>query len=78
METTEQRLARLEENGYFLETHLKELDQQIVAQQTQLEALVKKVEQVQNSLAEIRSLLAEPRQARQEEPVPPHHIAKFW
>lgn len=78
MDSSEQRLTRLEENGYFMETRLKALDEQIAEQQAQLGNLAKSVERLQAKMGEIRDFLAQTRSGSQEEPTPPHHIAKFW
>lgn len=76
MQSDEQSLGRLEENGYFMETRLKELDQLVAEQQTQLEALNKKVDQLQEAVAAIRAFLSD--SGKGQDQTPPHHIARFW
>lgn len=77
MENGEERLGRLEENGYFLEERMKALDGQITAQQAELENLAKKVEQLQDAMVGLRELLELGGGPGKPE-LPPHHIAKFW
>lgn len=78
MASDEDRLTRVEENSYFMEERLKNLEQLTNEQQPQLEAMRKKIEGIQKNLAEVRDFLGEMRTINQEEQIPPHHVARFW
>ncbi len=49
----EQRLAQLEENQYFQEKHLKELDEALQAQQKYIDMLEKKLAHTEERLLNI-------------------------
>lgn len=76
----EERIIRLEENLFFLEEQIKNLDGQLVNQQAQLDSLDKKMELIQARLTEVLECFSVGQSSAEKraDPLPPHHLAKFW
>lgn len=71
MPANESRLIRIEEDIYFLEEHVREMDRQIAAQQAQIAALEKMV----NGLSmRLRELLAQMGDGKIANEPPPHYL----
>ena len=68
MASTEDRLARLEEQNYFQEQVLAELNRALIRQQAQLDGLEKRLALAEKRLAALLPLLEEGAQS-----VPPPH-----
>ncbi|MCR4666162.1 MAG: SlyX family protein [Desulfovibrio sp.] len=64
------RIARLEEQQYFQETLLQELDVALRAQQKSIDALEKQVQVMQTELSVLRELLG----PKGENVPPPHYL----
>lgn len=74
----ENRINRLEENAYFLEEQMKALDSLVATQQNQLDVLAKNVEQLQKLVLALRDTIAHNPAGAAADPLPPHHVARFW
>ena len=70
------RIIRLEEQTYFQDEKLKDLDKRLLAQQIQLDGLAKQLEAVTNSLREVRDYLRDRQRGSEEKP--PHYGADTW
>lgn len=77
MEMLEMRIIRLEENVYFLEERLKELDNHMREQQDQLDAIEKNFQQLNHALQDIRTLLSSSAAKIPAQP-PPHYGPQTW
>ncbi|MDE5833857.1 MAG: SlyX family protein [Desulfovibrio sp.] len=72
----EDRLIRLEEQAYFQDEKLKELDSRLFDCQRGLETLEKRLDAMSAALAEIRDFLAGGRNKGDEKP--PHYHNDHW
>ncbi|WP_418764669.1 SlyX family protein [Mailhella sp.] len=72
--TTEERIARLEELAYFQETLLSQLNDALTGQQKQLDALEKRLEDLESNVTALLD-------ASQEGPantLPPHYMPERY
>ena len=72
--TTEERIARLEELAYFQETLLSQLNDALTGQQKQLDALEKRLEDLESNVTALLD-------ASQDGPVntlPPHYMPERY
>lgn len=68
------RLARLEEGQYFQEKNLQELNAALIAQQTHMDVLEKRLALVEEKLGALQSLMDEGGTAT----VPPHSVPGLY
>lgn len=77
----EERVARLEENAWFQDTHLKDLDDQLLAQQRQLDAFERELANLRAQIAKIRNLSQEielQADSADADSLPPHYQSVIW
>lgn len=68
----ENRLARLEENAFFQEKYVEELNAALTNQQRQIDEMARQMREMQAQLAELRLLLEDARIGTADVP-PPHY-----
>lgn len=71
-ERLQERLARLEENMYFQESTIKELNEALTLQQGQLDTLERKLSQALEKLNDVQSMVDQ----GPESTVPPHSVQR--
>lgn len=72
----EERLIRLEEQAYFIDEKLKDIEGRLLAQQLRMESLARQTEATIAALARIRDYLDE--KGRKIEEKPPHYQNDPW
>lgn len=79
MPDTGQRLVRLEEDFYFLEAKIASLDEQLTAQQRQLDLMQKNIMALTSAFQTLRNQLEfAHKNGAQIEEIPPHHEPRLW
>lgn len=68
----ENRLARLEENAFFQEKYVEELNVALTGQQRQIDEMARQMSEMRIQLDELRLLLTEVRAGAADVP-PPHY-----